>query len=102
MAELKQVKPVKTADEDDVLLDMENQNGDQSSKPIGLYFTEGGYKVDYVLVYERNPEQEDKDDDCAALVEEQEEKRNAFEKALKDEGLMLERDMIVSSQVSLS
>lgn len=103
MAELKQVRPTKTADEDDVLLDMENQNGSESTKAaVGLYFSEGGYKIDYVLVYERNPELEERDDNHAAIVEEHEEKRKAFEEALKNEGLMIEREMVVSPQVSWS
>lgn len=100
MAELKEVKPLKTADEDDVLLEMENQNGNDSAKTVGLYFNEGGYKIDYVLVYERNPEEEENDDEKGSLAEELEEKRTAFEKVIKDEGLLLEREMVVSAQVS--
>ncbi|KXJ26647.1 anoctamin-4 isoform X2 [Exaiptasia diaphana] len=99
MAELKEVKPRTAADEDDVLLDMDNQNGNNSSaKPIGLHFNDGGEKIDYVLVYERNPEEENEDEEKAALADILEEKRKAFEKVLQDEGLLLEREMVVSPQ----
>jgi len=102
MAELKDINRLKSeTDEDDVLIDMDNQNGDNTTgKPIGLHFTSGGHKIDYVLVYERNPEEEENDDEKAKLAEEHEEKREAFEDVLKEEGLLMEKEMIVSSQVS--
>lgn len=100
MAELKEIKPrVPIADEDDVLLDMDNGNASTAGKPIGLHFNEGGHKIDYVLVYERNPELENEDEEKATLAEDLEEKRNAFEKVLQEDGLLLEREMVVSPQV---
>lgn len=99
MADLKAVHTRKATDEDDVLLEMEGKNGNISDKPIGLYFDSGGHKIDYVLVYERCPEDEEKDDEDAKKAEEHEEKREAFEKALEEEGLLIERDERISAQV---
>lgn len=103
MADLKAVHARETTDEDDVLLEMEGTNGKQApDKPIGLYFDSGGHKIDYVLVYERCPEDEEKDDEKAKKAEEHEEKREAFEKALEEEGLLIEREERISSQVYLN
>ena len=47
-------------------------------------------KIDYVLVYERCPEDEDKDDESKERAKELETMRNKFEESLRNVGLILE------------
>jgi hypothetical protein len=101
MADLKAVHH-RSADEDDILLEMEGKNDNSvPDKTLGLYFDIGGHKVDYILVYERCPEDEEKDDEDAKRAEDQEEKRDAFEKVLEEQGLLIEREERISAQVRL-
>ncbi|EDO48048.1 predicted protein [Nematostella vectensis] len=77
---------------------MENANNDNTVGPTGRFFNKGGHKVDYVLVYETCQEREDKDPKFAAKMADFERKRDAFEAALSEQGLVIERESITSPQ----
>ncbi|XP_032221069.1 anoctamin-4 isoform X2 [Nematostella vectensis] len=93
----------KGAKDDEILLEMEagspgnNANG-KERKQEGLTFNNGGYKIDYVLVFERCEEEESKNEDSKAKAADLAKKREDFEKALEEKGVLIERDESISAQ----
>lgn len=93
----KPVSYTKAQDDDNVVLEMVepsfNAKDDGGGEPMGLYFerNRSKKKIDYVLVYERCEEKEDKDEDSRAKAEKLEEMRKAFEASLDESGLLIER-----------
>lgn len=96
----------KTPDGDaDVLLEMvEPSFHSKDGKPKGLYFEGAGSnkKIDYVLVYERCQEKENKDEEDKEKAEKLEAMRQAFEASLESAGLLIERKEHTLPQVRQS
>ena len=90
-------------DADDVLIEMVEPSfhAKGSESPKGLYLEGAGTnkKIDYVLVYERCEEKENKDDQTKEKATKLEEMRNAFEASLESSGLIIEHQERISSQV---
>ena len=78
----------------DVLLEMvEPSFHAKSSELKGLYLEDTGAneKIDYVLVYERCQEKEDKDNEAKEKADKLEGMRKSFEASLESAGLVIER-----------
>lgn len=99
-------KPVaytKTTEDGDILLNMvEPSFHSKQTETKGLYLDDAGSrkKIDYVLVYERCEEKENKDEEAKEEANKHEEMRRAYEESLANAGLILERSECISSQVS--
>ena len=94
----------KNPDDADILLEMvEPSFHSKDGKPKGLYMDgAGSKKIDYVLVYERCQEKENKDDDDRQKSEKHEGMRQAFEASLKSAGLLIEHKEHTLPQVRLT
>lgn len=100
----KPVSYTKTPEDEDVILEMVEPSfrGKGGEETIGLYFERDGAKkkIDYVLVYERCQEKEDKDEESREDAEKAENMRKAFEASLESAGLLIERVERQCSHVS--
>ena len=56
------------------------------SQPKPLYFRDGRRKIDYILAYQEHPDKEDE------WQEKRKDKREHFERNLKEQGLELEQE----------
>lgn len=95
----------KTPDDGDVLLEMvEPSFNSKDGKPTGLHLEDAGAnkKIDYVLVYERCQEKENKDEEDKEKAEKHEGMRRAYEASLESAGLLLERKEHTLPQVRIS
>ena len=94
----------KNPDDADVLLEMvEPSFHSKDGKPKGLYMDgAGSKKIDYVLVYERCQEKENKDEEDKQKAEKHEGMRQAFEASLKSAGLLIEHKEHTLPQVRLT
>ena len=79
-------------------------NAKSGGETIRLYFERDGSKkkIDYVLVYERCQEKEDKNDESREKAENLEGSRKSFEASIKNAGLITKRVERPSSTVSSS
>lgn len=83
-----------TPNDGDVLLEMvEPSFHAKGSEPKGMYLEDAGpnKKIDYVLVYERCQEKENKDEEAKEKAEKLEDMRRSFEASLESAGLVIER-----------
>lgn len=84
----------KAPNDGDVLLEMvEPSFHAKGSEPKGMYLEDAGpnKKIDYVLVYERCQEKENKDEEAKEKAEKLEDMRRSFEASLESAGLVIER-----------
>ena len=100
----KPVSYTKTPEDEDVILEMVEPSfrGKGGEETIGLYFERDGAKkkIDYVLVYERCQEKEDKNEESRQDAEKAKNMRKAFEASLESAGLLIERVERQCSKVS--